>query len=147
MPLVVQLLHYAFLACLPAAVILAISGRWVLGAVVFVVGTPLFWTLRNAAMAATIEEMEEMEEIEREEERRRRLFLQRAVEDAYLSQPAEPHVHDAWPTAHSEIATHLRYMHKVDPLPGSTIEMAGLHRAEHQLPYQAPEGGSPGGMR
>lgn len=44
-----------FLACLPVAVILAFSGQWLWAAIVFLIGSPLFWTLRNkAAMKAVM---------------------------------------------------------------------------------------------
>jgi hypothetical protein len=42
-----QLFHWAFLACLPVALMLFFGGQPIPGALVFFVGTPLFWALRN----------------------------------------------------------------------------------------------------
>lgn len=46
-----MLWQYLFLACLPAAILLGLSGRWGAGLVVFLVGTPLFWFLRNRSVS------------------------------------------------------------------------------------------------
>lgn len=48
------LLNWLFLATLPIAVILLLGGRWVAGVLVFLLGTPLFWTLRNNAVRRAI---------------------------------------------------------------------------------------------
>lgn len=48
-----RVFHFAFLACLPLAVALAVSGEWILAGVVLVVGTPLFWSLRNRSLRRT----------------------------------------------------------------------------------------------
>jgi hypothetical protein len=46
-------LHGAFLACLPVAAVLGLAGEWGWSAVVFLVGTPVLWTLRNAFAGRT----------------------------------------------------------------------------------------------
>jgi hypothetical protein len=42
-----------FLATLPVAILLALTGRWPLGLIVFLVGTPVLWAIRNRAVAGT----------------------------------------------------------------------------------------------
>ena len=44
-----RVFHLAFLATLPVAILLAVNEQWVWAAVVFLIGAPLFWTLRNRA--------------------------------------------------------------------------------------------------
>lgn len=39
--------HILFLACFPVAILLVLVGQWVAGAVVFLVGTPLFWNSKD----------------------------------------------------------------------------------------------------
>ena len=49
-----RVLHLLFLACLPAAIILALGGLWIPALIVFLIGVPVFWTLRNrTALSAT----------------------------------------------------------------------------------------------
>lgn len=50
MPFAVRLFHLLFIACLPAAVILLLTGYPAAAIGVFVIGTPLFWYLRNQAV-------------------------------------------------------------------------------------------------
>jgi hypothetical protein len=44
--------HVAFMACFPVALVLVIGGQWIPAALVFLVGAPLFWNLRNRARVA-----------------------------------------------------------------------------------------------
>jgi hypothetical protein len=49
----VTVLQVLFLACLPVGLILLLTGRPLAGALVFLVGTPVFWAARNMAMRQT----------------------------------------------------------------------------------------------
>lgn len=49
--------HFLFLACLPVAVVLALGQRWLAAAIVFLLGAPLFWTLRNHAVVRPLSGM------------------------------------------------------------------------------------------
>jgi hypothetical protein len=46
-----QVWHVLFLACLPVAILLALTQQWFAAAAVFLIGTPLFWNLRNQSAA------------------------------------------------------------------------------------------------
>lgn len=50
----VRVLHVVFLAMLPLAIALALAGKWLWAGAVFVVGVPLFWSLRNAAASKQV---------------------------------------------------------------------------------------------
>jgi len=53
---VAYIANLLFLACLPIAIVLLVTGLWPLGLVAFLVGTPVSWRIRNRAVArATVE--------------------------------------------------------------------------------------------
>lgn len=58
-PAVDRAWHVAFMACFPGALVLAVNGQWIAAAVVFLVGIPLFWSLRNRARIASYQPPEE----------------------------------------------------------------------------------------